>query len=309
LFDVEAVPPPAEPDERRRRRRRWPIVLAVLLALAALAGGGVALAGAMKPSYPVPDLTGRTIADARRLVDGEQDFSVVAIDEDRYDEEAPKGTIVGQTPAPDVERKQGSTIRVHVSDGPRPREVPDLTGMTRAQVQAALDEQTLTLTGKDSYDESVPKDVVVDWSPKGTTVERGAAITVTFSKGPEPKALPGFLDKVYDEYVKLLEGLGIKAKKEEAFSDKVEKGKVISTEPAGPVPPGSEVTVIVSKGPEQVAVPNVSGLSEEDAAAKLEAAGLRLGDRYGPAKRKVFATRPGAGAMVEKGSSVDVYTG
>jgi serine/threonine-protein kinase len=307
LFDVEAVPPPAEPEGRRRRR--WPILLAILLALAALAGGGAALAGAMKPSFPVPDLTGRTLADARRLAGGEQDFAVVAITEDRYDEEAPKGTIVGQAPAPEAERKQGSTIRVHVSDGPRPRQVPDLTGLTRGQAQAALDAQGLPLTPKDTFDESVPKDVVVDWSPKGTTVERGSAVTVTFSKGPEPKALPGFLDKVYDEYVKLLEGLGIKAKKEEAFSDKVEEGKVIGTEPAGPVTPGSEVTVIVSKGPEQVAVPNVSGLSEEDAAAKLEAAGLRLGDRYGPAKRKVFATRPGAGAMVDKGSSVDVYTG
>jgi serine/threonine-protein kinase len=319
VFDVESVGPPAATGTTgiasadgggRVRRRWWPKVLVALVLLAALAGGGVALAAAMKPTFPVPDLTGRTVADARRLVAGEEDFRVVPIAEERYDEQAPVGTIVGQEPAPAAgERKQGSVIRVHVSDGPKPRRVPDLTGMNRAQVQAALDGLGLVLAGKDAYDEAVAKDGVVDWSPRDGTLERGGTVTVTFSKGPEPKALPSFLDKVYDEYQKLLEGLGITSKKEEAYSDDVDKGKVIATEPAGPVAPGTEVTVIVSKGPEQVAVPNLSGLSEDEAASKLEAVGLRLGDRYGPAKRKVFTSRPAAGTSVDKGSSVDVYTG
>jgi serine/threonine-protein kinase len=242
----------------------------------------------------VVEAAGGFEADAERLGDGQ----AVA-----------KGVIVGQTPAATVKRKQGSTIRVHVSDGPAPRQIPDLTNLTRGQVQAALDQLALTLPPKDAYDETIAKDVVVDWSPQGTTVERGSAVTVTFSKGPEPKPLPSFLDQVYDQYQKLLEGLGLKAKKAEAYSDKVKEGVVIGTEPSGAVPPGTEVTVIVSKGPEQVAVPNLNGLSEDEAASRLEAAGLRLGDRYGPGKRKIFATRPGAGTMVDKGSSVDVYTG
>ena len=125
--------------------------------------------------------------------------------------------------------------------------------------------------------------------------------------GPEPVEVPSFLDKVYDEYQKLLEGLGIKAKKEDAFSDKIDEGKVISVTPTE-APPGAEVTVIVSKGPEQVAVPNLKGLSEDDAAAKLQAAGLRVGDRFGPPNRPVFDSSPSAGTKVDKGSTVDVYT-
>ena len=311
VFDAESEGPSgpvpgAVPG--RSPRRRWARVLVVLALLAALAGGGIAVAGAIKPSFLVMDLKGRTVADARRLAGGEPAFKVVEVDAQVWSETVDKGLIVGQSPLPDEERKKGSVIRVQVSDGPEPRQVPDLSGNNRAQAQATLDGLGLTLTAQDLYHPSVPKDVVVDWSPRDTRVERGAAVVVTFSKGPEPKPLPSFADKMYDEYQKLLEGLGLKAKREEAFSDKVKAGAVMGTNPTTPVVAGTEVTVIVSRGPEQVAVPDLSGLSEDDAAARLEAAGLRLGDRFGPPRRAVFASSPSAGAKVDKGSSVDVYT-
>jgi eukaryotic-like serine/threonine-protein kinase len=300
VYDVEA---PVE----QRRRRRWPKVLVVLALVAALVGGGAAVAAARRPSFAVPDLKGRTLAEARQLVAGEQDFEVVAAD-GVYSETVPEGVVVEQSPLPDEERKQGSTVRVRLSEGPEPREVPDLAGRTRADVVAALESLQLALTATEAYHESIPKDTVIDWSPKTGRVERGGAVAVTFSRGPEPKELPSFLDQVYDSYAKALEALGLKPKKEEAFSDKVEEGKVISTNPATPVPPGTEITVVVSKGPEQVAVPNLNGLSEDEAAAKLQDSGLRLGDRFGPPNKKVFASSPAAGAKVDKGSSIDVYT-
>lgn len=314
LFDVEADATHhgfTVPDEvsDRKRKRRWPKVLLVLALLAALAGGGLAVAAAAKPSFPVAELKGKTLADAQRLVAGDPDFEVVdAGRDDDWSETVGAGLILEQSPLAGEELKQGETIRVRISDGPEPRTVPDLTGKTRGEVQAALDELALTLTPQDTFHPEIPKDVVVDWTPKDERIAKGAAVTVTFSKGPEPVEVPSFLDKVYDEYQKLLEGLGIKVKKEEAFSDKVEAGKVISTSPSTAVQPGSEVTVIVSKGPEQVAVPNLKGLSEDEAAAKLQAAGLRLGDRFGPPNRPVFDSSPSAGTKVDKGSTVDVYT-
>jgi serine/threonine-protein kinase len=315
VFDVEAASDatnhgttaPDEVVERRRRGRWWPKVLGALVILAALGGGGLAVATAAKPSFPVENLEGLSLADARRLV-ADEEFTVSEIEGEFWDEEVPPGQILAQSPLAGDEVKQGGTIRVRLSDGPEPRDVPDLTGKTRGEAQAALDGLGLTLSPKDTFDPTIPKDVVVDWSPRDTRIPKGEAVTVTFSKGPEPVEVPSFLDKVYDEYQKVLEGLGIKVKKEEAFSDKVEEGKVISTSPATAVQPGSEVTVVVSKGPEQVAVPNLKGLSEDDAAARLQAAGLRLGDRFGPPKRPVFDSSPAAGAKVDKGSTVDVYT-
>ncbi len=294
--------------EERRRARRWPKVLLVLVFLAAAAAVVFGVAASSTPSFAVIDVKGRTVADAQRLVAGEEAFRVREVAGDFWDETVPKGVILDQSPLPKDSLDRGGIIRVRVSDGPEPRTVPDLSGRTRAEVQATLTDLQLGFAAQEVFHPSIPKDVVIDWTPKGDGVARGAAVTVTFSKGPEPKELPSFLDKVYDEYQKLLEGLGVKAKKEEAFSDKVGAGKVIATNPATPVAPGSEVTVIVSKGPEQVAVPNLTGLSEDEASAKLEAAGLRLGDRFGPPKRAIFASSPSAGAKVDKGATVDVYT-
>jgi serine/threonine-protein kinase len=71
---------------------------------------------------------------------------------------------------------------------------------------------------------------------------------------------------------------------------------------------GSKVTLNVSKGPDLVAVPDVSGLAEQDAAARFVAAGLTEGNRYGPPNKKVFATNPTAGTKVKRGSAIDIYT-
>jgi serine/threonine-protein kinase len=136
-------------------------------------------------------------------------------------------------------------------------------------------------------------------------------VTVTFSGGKQPKPVPNLVDKLYDEAVKILSDLGFGATKEEAFSDKVKAGSVVTSKP-GPdsqLEPGTPVVLVVSKGPEQVEVPNLSGLSEEEAEARLKAVGLRLGDRFGPPKRRVFISNPRAGDTVDKGSTVDVYTG
>jgi serine/threonine-protein kinase len=73
---------------------------------------------------------------------------------------------------------------------------------------------------------------------------------------------------------------------------------------------GSTVTIFVSVGPQTVAVPNLSGKSVDDARATLEAAGLKLGAVFGPQgkNRKVFFQNPGAGANVNRGTAVSVYT-
>ena len=52
---------------------------------------------------------------------------------------------------------------------------------------------------------------------------------------------------------------------------------------------------VVSKGPDLVEVPSVQGKSLDEAVAALEAAGLVVGDAFGPAKGQPFATEPAGG--------------
>jgi serine/threonine-protein kinase len=286
-------------------------VLAALVVVAALVAGGLAVASAAKPSYPVPELQGKTLAEARRIAGDKEKFHVVERSGE-YREDVATGLILAQSPLPNDQLKEGSTIRVRMSKGPKPRAVPDLTNKNRGEVQQILDGlQLVQAPSTSAYSDTVPKDVVVDWNPKTGTVPRGGAITVTYSKGKEPKDVPSLVDRLYDDAVKVLTDLGFTTARQEVFSDKVKAGNVVATTPSTPaaLEPGSQVTVVVSKGPEQVEVPNLAGLDEDTAAQRLEDVGLHAGDRFGPPRRKVFATLPRAGTKVDKGSSVDLYTG
>ncbi len=111
---------------------------------------------------------------------------------------------------------------------------------------------------------------------------------------------------------KALGDQGLKPTFKEEFSDEVEKGVVISTDPIGgtEVAPNSAVTVTVSKGPELVEVPDLVGKTYEEAKAELDALGLKASRVDKPSSQpqgKVFETSPKAGKEVAKNSSVRLY--
>ena len=84
-----------------------------------------------------------------------------------------------------------------------------------------------------------------------------------------------------------------------------EVGRVLRTDPSAgrDVPFGSTVKVYVSKGPKTVAVPNLGGMTEDEAKAAIENAGLTVGTRAG--KGRVVAQNPSPGTKVERGTPVD----
>ena len=313
LFDDEAPPVAREPSDAAasaRPARRWRVRIALfVLVLLALGAAGVAFAasGIGTPSHPVPDLKTMTLAQARAEVADEK-FS---IDQTRtaFDEQIPKGQIIEQSPLANDTLKEGERVRVVVSDGPEPRSVPDLANKTGPEAKAALAERQLGYGEKQAYSDTVEKGRVIDWEPKDKA-PRDAVVTVTISQGKEPKKIESFPDRALDAVKRWLADAGFLPKEEEAFSDEVERGQVIGTRPSegSTAQPGDEVVVIVSKGPEMVEVPNLRGLSEAEAQSRLQAVGLRLGDRYGPPNRPIFDSSPPAGQQARKGSAIDVYT-
>jgi eukaryotic-like serine/threonine-protein kinase len=93
------------------------------------------------------------------------------------------------------------------------------------------------------------------------------------------------------------------------FSDTVENGKVVGTDPAvnQPAAKGATVTIQVSKGPELVTIPSdIVGKTVEAASQQLQALGLVPDvENYGPGKT-VRAISPKEGAQVKKGSKVSL---
>ena len=203
-------------------------------------------------------------------------------------------------------------MRVTISKGAEPRAVPDLEGMTQAEAEEALTEAGFTPVFAPRHDEEIPAGTVLDWSPKEGKQPKNADITVVISHGKAPREIPLVRGKSFDDAKKAIEALGFTVERAESFDNDVPESQVIGTRPpAGQEAPfGSKIVIVVSKGPEIVTVPDVTGRTVEQATAALEAAGLRVGSIFGPPNSKrVLATSPSAGSKLKRGSAVDLYVG
>ena len=312
LYDVGAEDalaagaPVATRRPRVSKRRVLLSLIAVLLA-AALAAGALVVSGATRPSHVVADLRNMTVAEARQEV-AASEFSVAITR--AYDENVAKDRIISQSPFPGDKAREGTSIRVFVSRGPEPRAVPDIEGKNADEAKRLVEEKGLVFAPVDGFSDTVAKGMVIDWSPRGRSVARGSAITVTISKGPQPKPVPSLAERAVEVWRKALEELGFKVGQVEEFSDDVAKGEVVTTRP----PPGTEaqagdeIVLVVSKGPDVVTVPDVSGMSVTDADEELRRAGLYASDVDGPPARTVRSTRPAAGSQAKRGSGVVLVT-
>ncbi len=108
----------------------------------------------------------------------------------------------------------------------------------------------------------------------GEMLKKGANITLYISMGQNTKTVPDVMDKSESAAKTLLESQGFKTTIVEMEDEEIEKGKVIRTEPqvGKVVAPNAKITIYVSTGkPEKkVEVPDVTGMTEEDAKKKLE---------------------------------------
>ncbi len=111
----------------------------------------------------------------------------------------------------------------------------------------------------------------------------------------------------------ILEDKRLRVKVDEEFSADVPAGMVISQNPEGGAKVKEErlVTIKVSKGGENIEMPDVRGLKKEDAVAKIEKMGLKVGrisERTSDEEEAgaVIASDPRAGTRVTKGETVDL---
>ncbi|MFC4336768.1 Stk1 family PASTA domain-containing Ser/Thr kinase [Salininema proteolyticum] len=164
------------------------------------------------------------------------------------------------------------------------------------------------------YSESVPKGDIIYQDPGvGDRVKDGGVITVVPSLGPERFTVPDVTGDEEQAAVDRLEDLGATVKVEKGFSDDVDEGKVVGTDPGRgeSIRIDDTVTVTVSKGSSPYKVPDVVGKDVEDAEEELREEDLEVGEigyAYSDSidEGEVISTRPGSGAGVERGTAVDL---
>jgi len=128
------------------------------------------------------------------------------------------------------------------------------------------------------------------------------------STGRAPVVVPNVVGQSPDAAQATLEQLGFTVQRAAGRSAAVPVGAVLAVGPGpvdGPQPFGSPVTITVSKGLPQVAVPDVLGMSRDDAARTLEKAGLEVQVQqfFG---NEVIRQNPGAGETVDLGTTVTI---
>jgi serine/threonine-protein kinase len=304
--DIE--PMPMEPSRRAGRRRRWPWALAILLVLALLASGAYALTVLNKPTHPVPNVVGSSVADAKLTL--ERSKLDLEIERSIFDENQNKDVVLRQNPPRGEKLEEGETVKVVVSRGAAPRAVPGLAGKPKAEAEALLVQAGFKPVFEGRDDENVAKDLVLDWAPKEGKQEKGTEVKVIVSNGPAARTVPDLRNKTFEEAQAALTPLRLAAVRAEVFSDTVPVGKVVSTAPGAGAKAqrDSKVTVNISKGPELIAVPDVRGKNVIEATDILTAAGFKVSGVQGPANKPVSNTSPAPGTKRPKGSEVGLYT-
>ncbi|MFN8015917.1 MAG: Stk1 family PASTA domain-containing Ser/Thr kinase [Acidimicrobiia bacterium] len=139
------------------------------------------------------------------------------------------------------------------------------------------------------------------------------ASALSNDKQSGPKTLPNVVGKTKEEARKQLTNMGFEVKVELKVNEKVDAGKVYAQDPeAGTkLREGNTVTISVSAGIGESKVPDVSGMSINDASLKLEEAGFTTVPKEEESdtveKDKVTRTKPKAGTKLKRGSDVEVY--
>jgi beta-lactam-binding protein with PASTA domain/tRNA A-37 threonylcarbamoyl transferase component Bud32 len=312
LYDVGDEPP-------HRKRRVLRTILIVLLVLAALAGAAAAallLTQSSTPTFKVQSYIGLTEAQVKNLT-SENGW---VIDSARIKkDDVPLDQVFEQDPAPGVELAKGGVLKLKISDGPTLSPLPTLAGLPLDQATAALKTAGLVLgTVAAEASEDVPKGAVIRWAVAGQPVNpgqelpKGTVVDLVVSNGPAPRTVPAVVGLPYDQAVAALAAVRLQAVRgPDQFSSTVPAGVVLSaTPPKGTkVERDSQVTLVVSKGPDLVTVPDVTGQPLAQAIAAIRAAGLVEGNVSGNLRRNVASTSPPANSQAIRGSAVNIVLG
>ncbi|MGP3941299.1 MULTISPECIES: Stk1 family PASTA domain-containing Ser/Thr kinase [Streptomyces] len=263
---------------------------------------------------PVPNLVGKTIADAKSQ--GENgDFKIKNVGS-KFCENADKDTVCEQNPEGGGEIKRYGVVELTMSKGPKPAarvEVPDVLNVQYESAKDQLEAKGFKVDQKTQQsDQTAGK--VIDQDPKGgKKVAKGTTITLTVAQAQQKVTVPDVTTQKVADATAALQGKGLKVQTQEVDNGDVEAGTVTDQTPKGgqEVLPGSTVTLTVAKAAaENVPVPNLGGQKLKDAKKALQDLGLNVGNIAGPQddEATVVASQPGAGTQVPKGQSVNLIT-
>ena len=195
----------------------------------------------------------------------------------RHSDDIAAGLVVATDPRGGATIGNHGTVTLHLSLGPVKVRVPSVTGLPVAQAISTLKGAGLKVAAPvQAPSATIPAGVVVSTSPPGNTLApKNRPVTVTVSAGPP---LPSFVGMpVSGAQIEAQQG-GYQLNQVPDTKSNQPQGTITGQSPAAgtPVTSGEVVTVNVSSGPPQVAIPDVTGMSVDQATSVLQGAGFQV---------------------------------
>ncbi len=193
--------------------------------------------------------------------------------------------------------------------------MPALANLPAAQAQTVLENAGLKMEVHYVPSTTVPEGSVTASNPgKGTTVLVDSTVDVNVSTGPKQVGVPGVVGQPYENAAGQLKGAGFAVSRVDA-ANAAPVDQVVSQSPGAgsTAAKGTTVTLTVSKGPEMVTVPSVTGNDVDTAKQRLTQAGLTVSvlqqDVTDPAQDGLVLAQSPPHGKLQQGSTVTITVG
>ena len=235
---------------------------------------GLPVDGGTQVVVEVPDLTGSSQTEA--LNDLQSLGFKVGIENSAHPD-VPEGSVIRTQPPANTSTNPDTLVTIIVSVGPEAYPIPYVVDLETERAIYVIEESGFTIGQKiEVNDDNVPIGFIISQNPMaGKKMGPGSTVDLVISSGPSLIELGDLSRKSVEDATQILETLGLAFETLEEYSEDIEEGLVSGTLPeAGEIiTPDDVVTIIVSLGI-KIEVPEVEGLTYQDAIDKLEEAGL-----------------------------------
>ncbi len=321
--EAEEKPVPSKKkakDQQKPKSKKKLLFLGIAAVLViGIATIAFSVLGGGKNEISVPDVSNLSESAARSKLQ-EAGLKAAGQTEEITSDKIPEGKVVKTNPEAKAIVQKGREVVLYISTGGRKIKMKDYTDMEYNEAVEALvklDFKESKIKKKEEYSDTVEKGKIISQTPEANSEVTPDKTSVKFvvSKGAKPIKISDYIGMTINEALLDLANNGInesQVKQTQQESDK-EAGTILSQTPSAgsSVTPGNTmINFVVSSGPNEVSVPDFTGMSKSEVQSAAKEAGLTVNfdedyDTQVPAGQ-VIRSNPSAGEKVKKNSSVTV---
>ena len=254
------------PVKVSKNRARWFFAgFATLVAASLIFLLGENLFSTGPQTVAVPNVKAQTVEEATLALT--EVGLIVGTQTPQADDNAPKGSIIGQDPVAGELLELGQAVNLTISAGKEQTNVPDLIDLASSEdARLALTEAKLVLGKVTPKDSDKPEGTVISQDPAAnTSVDVGTLVSITVSSGKIP--VPNVVGKSQTDAKNILLNAGFEVEIVTAEDGTVAAGTVTSQspDPKKMAVRGTTVTLVVAATPKPISCPDGSTVPWDEA--------------------------------------------